>query len=167
MIGESIFTIPIYRCSPKKFQEEIELEKKRLHAYFTKGLPTDIRANYDASDLVEITMQTKWKCWQYNEIVGFIEIFILGDQIRGTKYYIKHKRIGKGIKNKNFEYMGKEFEMSTAFINSNEEIFNRLIKLLNGLTSQSTRLKNRFIDLSEIKRIGRYINWKKLIKESE
>ena len=162
---DSFFTIPIYRCNQVKFEEEIELEKKNLHEYFTRHLPLNIKDTYDASDLIESSIQRKWKCWQYNEIVGYIELYILGDQIRGTRYYIKHKKIGKSINNKVFEYLGKEFEMSTTYLESDEEIFNKLIKLLEELSSESTKLKNRFIDLSEIKRIGKYIKWKKLIKE--
>lgn len=167
MIGETIINIPIYRCSYENFQEEIKVAKERLLKSYSNEILREIEEDgYDVSKMVDRQIESKWKCWQYNEIVGFLAIHILGDQIRGTLYYIKHKRIAKGIKNKEFIYIGKGLEMPTTFMKTNKEIFQRLLEILGALPKKRNRLKNRYIDLSEFKKIGRFIDWKELIKES-
>lgn len=106
-----------------------------------------------------------WKCWEYNEVLGFIELYILGDQIRGTLYFVDSKKITKNIRNRKVVESGKLFELSTHNFSSSE-IFNFLVHELEQAQSNNKKLKNRYIDFSGIIKIGNYIDWQRLVKDN-
>jgi hypothetical protein len=119
--------------------------------------------NLDVSNLVERSLD--WKCWEYNEVIGFIELYILGNQIRGTLYFVDSKKIRKDIKNKKIVESGKLFELSVHNFTSSE-IFNYLLEELKQAQSNNNKLKNRYIDFSGILKIGNYVDWRGLIKNN-
>lgn len=161
--GKPFFIMPIYRCSSDDYYTELEEKREKLKDYFNSSLPINLRNTYDVNPLVEKSLN--WKCWQYNETIGFIELYILGEQIRGTLYIVDKKKIRKDIKDKKMVESGKLFELSTHNFKSNE-IFNLLMEELKRIQSEDLRLKNRYIDFSGILKIGSYVDWKELVKNN-
>ena len=53
----------------------------------------------------------QWAPWHYNNTIGWIRIFLLGDQIRGDYYFIDAKRISKSLRQKRYRYHLKAFEI--------------------------------------------------------
>ncbi|MEI6711876.1 MAG: hypothetical protein WCK88_07015 [bacterium] len=157
------FSIPIYRCSEKQYLKELEEERERLRKFFKSSLPETLKNTYDVGPLVERSLN--WKCWKYNEIIGFIELYILGSQIRGSLFFIESKRIRKDIKKKKIVYLGKVFESSIHNLYS-IDIFKLLMEELNRVQISNSKLKNRYVDVSGIMKIGPHVDWKELVKNN-
>lgn len=167
MKEKHIFNVPIYRCQIEKFKEEEKIERQKLYDYFYKCNRDLIEEDgYDINPMVNRSMVEKEKIWKYNEIVGFIDVFIWSKQIRGNLYYIQAKRVNRNAKNRTLKYYGKSFEIINIENKTSNEIFQKLINRLSNLTKESIMLKNRYIDISTIETLGLYINWKKLVEDS-
>lgn len=160
------FIIPIYRCTPDKYKQENDAERKKMYNDFLESFQGLQKKERLAEESVDKSMLRKWVSWKYNEIVGYIELYTFFDQIRGDYYFIENQRIRRGFKKNNFVYQGKLFEMYTVHMKTNEEIFEKLIIQLGAIKSERGRLKNKYIDLSELENLGSYIDWINLIKKN-
>lgn len=157
------FIIPVYRCSPEQYLDELEERRKKLTIFFTSDLPEELKNTYDVKPLVEKSLD--WKCWKYNEIIGYIELYILGDQIRGSLYFVDNKRVRKDIKSKKITKYGKIFELSTNYLNT-DDILKYLMYELGQIQLNNIKLKNRYIDFSGISKISKFVDWKGLVQNN-
>jgi hypothetical protein len=104
-----------------------------------------------------------WYAWKYNEIVGYLNLYILGSQFRADIWFISQKRINKGIIiKKKFKYLGKTLERALPRNKSSEQIFSFILEEL--LTLNKKREYRSFVfDLKTFKVAGQYINWVQLV----
>ncbi len=81
-----IFTIPVYVCS----EEEYEIKRDK---YFQSQLKRyKIARDIEAINLFEQAfIKNLWRFWKYNQIIGYIELFIWGKDIRGEFYFVNSK----------------------------------------------------------------------------
>lgn len=157
-IGEKmILTVPVYRCSEEKYQNESLEKRKNLEKHYNQFSANN--NNYWIQEIVDSTQNLNHRPWKYNEIVGFLEIFISGMQIRCESYFIKKSEIRKGIKNKTFRFNGKEFEISVKYSMSNATISDLLIEQFKNL-ELSKQFAKRYFDLEIINNVSSCINWK-------
>jgi len=76
-----IFDIPVYRLSEKDYQnEEDKFSLEIYNDVFLKNGRVDSQTSYE--DFKEKWMIPRDR-WRYNEIIGYIKLYILGSQIRG------------------------------------------------------------------------------------
>ena len=99
--------------------------------------------------------------WNYNEIIVYIRLHFLGNQIRGEYWAVRAKRQVRTRK-KLFTYITWKIAPEITIPNEadNEEVF-KLI--LDYLTRCSKELKGRYIDTSIFQNIGRHVDWKSLL----
>ena len=76
-----IFDIPVYRLSEKDYQKEEDKFSLEIHnEVFLKNGRVNSQTSYE-------DFKEKWMMpgdsWRYNEIIGYIKLYILGSQIRG------------------------------------------------------------------------------------
>ena len=161
------FQVPIYRCTFDKFRNETLNKIKKRKEYLEdrwkwqkespKMLSISRKAVFPA-----VERRAFEKPWKYNEIIGWIELYIWSGQIRGDLYYIKKiervKRFGK----KEYYYLSKTFEMNIFSNETSKQIFTRLLTTLNSHFNEI--FKNRYLDLDILKNAGKNINWKKLVQ---
>lgn len=152
-----IFSIPIYTCS------EEEYERKR-DVYFRKNLVKySVRNDKQSLNLFESAFyKYLWSPWKYNQVIGFIEIFVWGKDIRGELYFEESKRISIHSKKRRYELQGKAFEMGVYFVQQTDNIFKNLSAHLEYLKNEKP-YKGRYIDLNRFYEIGPYINWRALL----
>lgn len=151
------FEVPIYRCDPHKYEEE---ETMKRNKYFDQYYHEE---SISKSELSDIFMRIMWQPWEYNEVIGWIRLYIFGTQIRGEYYFITSKNIRQGLKNKRFEYYGKAFEYSIYDDMPNSEIHQGIIDDLEEQQNEKP-LKNRHLDLRAFNTIAKFIDWKSLVK---
>lgn len=161
------YDIPVYRLSSEKYYEELKAYKnkhlhdgrneddKKLKEQFYEKYP-EKKANFEEHIFKNFGGQ-----WEYNEIIGYIKLYSVGNQIRGEYFQIDKKRITKTRK-KVFEWKCDKLVPEISFYRSetNEEIFNNICKYLNDCEKE---LNNRYIDLDNFLKIGKYLDWKKLL----
>lgn len=166
---DHFFEIPIYRCAPEKYSEEMRNLKKEIrknNEHNRTALP------YQNNDKLEDDIFRIYHYpYAYNEIVGWIRLYILGNQIRGYTFFesspvfpfYNKKRITKGIRKKRFEEKGKLFELNINKNITTEQILSKLHNSLIEKVKDDPILSKRFVDINPLLKIGPFINWKELV----
>jgi hypothetical protein len=152
------FEIPIYRCNDSTHIEEMKILKNKYKKVDFKEIAPV--SNQNLKNHIENIVCYPWR---YNEIIGYICLYIMGNQIRGNYYFITSKRIGKGIRKKRFDNYGKAFEYSLTDNLSSDEIFKEIINQLKILNKFDKKFKKRYLDLDAFKTIGEFVDWKNLV----
>ena len=151
------YIIPIYSFSREEYDKKREIyfyKQKKKYVY---------SEDEDSLKLFEKAFnKILWTPWKYNQIVGFIELFIWSKDIRGEYYFVENKRISVHLKKKRFRLCGKAFELGIYFSISNEEIYNRIKEQLEMLRNERS-FKNRYIDLEKFYEVAPYIDWNCLL----
>ena len=104
-----------------------------------------------------------WYSWKYNEIIGYLNLYILGSQFRADVWMVKKCRHYAGITKKKFLYCGKAFEKQIPRGYTSSEIFKFMIDQLLYINSKD--YKRRHFDLRAFKAAGRFIDWNGLIEK--
>lgn len=102
--------------------------------------------------------------WNYNEIIGYIQLHFLGSQIRGEYWQVKGRRIQRSRK-KIFERRTFKLapELDIPYQASNLQIY-AIICLY--LTNCAKELKGRYIDTTIFEAIGPHIDWLALYRNA-
>lgn len=163
------FEIPIYRCAPEKHSAEMD----DLHEKTTRSFDNQeaILPDYDYSHLIQARFLRQHYLYEYNETIGWIRLYIFGTQIRGRYYFesdpknpeFYKKRIAKGIRKKRFIDCDKAFELSINRELKSDEIFRELVQELERLNKNESPFTKRYFDLQQLKNIGQFIEWRKLV----
>lgn len=96
------FEIPIYRCSRDKHTTEMEeLENKVVPKTMQEPYPQSYQNMKNHFD------KAMWYPWQYNEIIGYLNLYILGSQFRADEWFVTKQRINKGINKKSIYMQGR------------------------------------------------------------
>jgi len=155
------FDIPIYRCPVDKHTQELdEAKKKRLQSLIDLHGPEIIQSNsYEwASKDFDLRL---WYPWRYNEVIGWIRLYALGNQARGELWFTNAKRIRRDLKSKKIFYVGKAFERTIFKSQSSNEIFKTICDELVA-QKKETPIKGRYLDTKMFHRTGKFINWRQL-----
>ncbi len=158
--------IPIYRLSQDLYYDERDkfIEKEISDSRSSQYVAEFYRQNPNEEERDRERLRNKYGgAWNYNEIIGFIELHFVGTQIRGEYWLTKGKRIVRTRK-KVFEWKGHKLadEMEIPSNASNEKIFSIVQEYLNNCRKE---LKNRYIDTSCLEVLGPYLNWRSLMRE--
>ena len=130
------FEIPIYRTSKATFNLEIEnIIDKKINQYPTKQIGEHFE-NYKLLILNNYSYP-----WNYNEIVGYLNLYIFGNQLRIDFWYITNKRISRSIQKKRFINFRKTYEAKIDVGKSSIEIFNWILEQLEDLKNNKKSLR--------------------------
>lgn len=97
--------------------------------------------------------------WRFNQIVGWVRVYRLGDQLRGEYWSIKAKRFGLQVKKKRLTPQGKAFEIWPGDKETSEQIFHRMCQKLRAFEKE---LQGRVLDLESFEKLGRFVDWRQL-----
>ena len=151
------FEIPIYRCSPDQFVLETENEKVRSLSQIQ---------NQKVSNPENYAFAEQWfdnhvrYPWEFNEIVGYLRLYALGDQIRGDLWFMKAKRIRRGTKRKH-HWIGKAFELTCRPVESNEQIGKKVIARVMSVGLEAP-CEGRYIDIQCLTGAASALDWRML-----
>jgi hypothetical protein len=155
------FDVPIYRCTLDKHTKEMEIEKKELtkildNSGFTRDKIPESYSNLESHFDTNIGYS-----WKYNDIIGWVRLFVCGTQLRGDLWWISSSRIIRRGK-KQFRYFGKAFESQSIKGETSSEIFEILCICLKEL-SKERPIKGRYIDMELLLNLGPYVNWRRFM----
>src|SRR4030042_6250190 len=160
--------VPVYRLPEERYYEEMN---DYINRKMFPGPPEDDdmrKVFFSREHSQEIGFRDHLRdnfggAWIFNEIIGYIRLHFLGNQIRGEYWGVKNKRIVKTRK-KLFEYRTWKLvsEINVPGKADNEEIFKLIIEYLSKCSKE---LKGRYIDIRILNTIGRYIDWKALLAD--
>ena len=150
------FEVPIYRCSLKGHTKEMELQELKI----IESIPKQLYPQSHQAILNNFHV-SQWYTWKYNEIIGYLNLYILGGQFRADVYMVDKKRHNKGVTKKKYKYFGKTLERHIPRNKSSEEIFQFILDELMDLNKRD--YKRFYFDLRTLKVAGKFINWRELI----
>ncbi len=153
------FEIPIYRISQGDFDKKYSRDLKKRLEIFSKF-------KYDGiEDTVLHATQHFWETyggpWHYNQVIGWVRLYILGTQIRGELYWMAGKRFSRKTRNQ-IRLLGKAFEAHVFPNYSSEQILTRVEQELRRLQKEYHR-KGRTMDLECFQVLAASIDWRKLV----
>jgi len=153
------FELPVYRCSEAEHSTETESAKRRYLKKFDRPSVPQLH-----DDLVRLFYDLYGYPWRYNDVIGWIRLFVLGCQLRGDLWWNHTKRqVRRG--RKKFIFAGKAFELNVLNVNDSAEIERLLFERLHS-TNEDFVLKGRYIDISLLTNLSPYINWQSLIQSA-
>ncbi len=158
--------IPIYRCSVEKHTQELDEAKKKRLQYLIDLHGPKVKNSNSYEWIGNDFDRRSWYPWRYNEVIGWIRIYALGDQARGELWFTNAKRIRSDLKNKKIFYIGKAFEMAVFKSQSSKDIFNAICEEL-VLQEKVAPIKGRYLDKDMFYRIGKFINWRQIFGMEE
>jgi len=164
MLGECFFEIPIYRCAVHQHTDETDREREQ---YIKKALrygPQDenIRKQIRETAINHYNSEN-WYSWRYNEAIGCICLCRVGTQIGGELWWVRAKRIRRGLVRKRFYYtMRKLIDLSFCREDSSDKIYDTISHSLDEL-SKKRAFKKRYLDLQAFRTVGPFVNWRRLL----
>jgi hypothetical protein len=102
-------------------------------------------------------------CWEFNEIVGYIRLHILGNQVRGEYYATGKKRIVRS-RRKMFEFRTWKL-VTEGFIERPYGDAEVLSAVMDYVARCREALPRRHIDSSVLEAIAPHVRWSKLVSE--
>src|SRR5574341_807400 len=123
--SKPLFDIPIYRCSETEYGKEFsEIEHRYMQGFDSEGAPISY------AKIKKQFMETYWYPWKFNEIIGYIHLHVehsptVRVKIDGDLFYVKAKRIAKGVKSKILG-MGKIYEYFVYPSSTSRQIYEGL-----------------------------------------
>jgi hypothetical protein len=159
--------IPVYRIHKGKYYEERD-------AYIDKMMYGDTleeremrRAFYERNRDHEIFHKDRLEkqyggIWRFNEIVGYVRLHFVGMQVRGELFMVNAKRLVRTRK-KLFLYQTHKIavEWDIPLNATNDEIFKVIIQYIEDTRQE---LKARYVDSSLFELMGKFVDWKALLK---
>lgn len=150
------FDLPVYRVSEDQYYADLEkFADERVEA---AGGP-----DRDPDTVAQIREHAKVNFggpWQYNEIIGYIRLHFVGSQIRGEYFAPSSSRVVKTRKKVFWRQTHKLApEVSIPFTPTSEQIFDLIKEYVDDCQKE---LPRRFIDVSQLMRLGPFVDWKGL-----
>jgi len=157
------FEIAIYRISYEQFNKNYDIAIKH-HLQNFQELSCLSLDKIPESNLL-YTKQHFWETyggpWNYNQVIGWIRLFIFGSQIRGELWKMTGKNFTRKTRNQ-IQFMGKIFEIDCITGENSEQILKKLDNELDQI-QKGLGKKKRILDLQCFKNLASYIDWRKLV----
>lgn len=150
MLEPIFFEIPIYRCNRKQHSEQLIRKTDKIVAPYK-----DI--DEETYRLIKQHISYGWK---YNEIIGYLNLFILGNQLRIEQWCIDKQRVNGGIIKKKFKYKGDVSQAQIYYDMTSQEICALIKEELDSL--KRNEFKRYHVELSTFNLIAPYVDWKEL-----
>lgn len=134
MLGDTVFTIPIYLRSPE--QHRVLMEQKKTEYVGDGKLEKSLKSDYfDAFVFIP---------WKFSQIVGYIEIKREFSDLKAYGWFVK-KQPNYKSKDKTMEYRGKISDVS-KLNRENDQIKSDIREFIASVPSFSNLVKNRYLD---------------------
>lgn len=102
-------------------------------------------------------------CWEFNEIIGYIQLHFLGDQIRGEYFTVDAKKVVRTRK-KTLEYKTHKLaaEVDIESPHGTPEILTAIRRYIEGCKAE---LPYRLIDTENFDTLAPHVDWAALWRE--
>lgn len=161
-----LFSIPIYVRSLKEWHEDYLKKEKEYLDRMEKNweragaaMPSSDRSQH------QVWFNQSAQLWQYNEIIGFIEIRCHGGFLYGFLFKSPAKRYSPSLKNKRIE-LDLSFEPPSFRLkeNHNMNIQHLVSQIVKIICRQNKRLRRCFIDTEIVENILPILDGEKLLR---
>ena len=160
-VEKLLFEIPVYRTTRERHAQErtrsIEAEVSRV---WLSGVPRQ----GEAFERMRNRLADEIGAWRCGQIVGWIQVIALGEQLRGDYWWTVAKRMTVRSRGHRLDYWGKAFELYVPHHSSTEEIRGDLKAALIRIQKESP-FRRRYVDLQAFESISPFVNWRALFDD--
>jgi hypothetical protein len=159
-----VFDIPVYLCDKSSYDAKMDkaVEECLTDTFEARGLArtTDIEQLIRIRERARVNFGGRW---QYNQIVGWIRLFIEGGGVGGHLWWVNTNLLRRKMR-RTFEFRTASNALATWLPDDADSglIFKRTLEAVEGL-SKVPEFKGRYIDLSVFRRVGPFIDWRGLM----
>ena len=151
-----IFSLPIYSCTEKVFYNDYQ---KYLKRKASDAIRIYAEFNKTEDEAMKATERFYWKkrIWKYNQIIGYLQIFLLGNSLAFSRYLPEEKNIMRFSNKKKYVCKIPVLGMYVQLTGTNEKIANELLKTIKKIA----QMNKWIIDTSEFELFYKDINYLK------
>lgn len=160
-----IFDISIYRTTERRFNAQYDRD---LKAYFKRIWPDGAKDRLPKESVLGAE-QHFWETyggpWTFNQVVGWVRLYILGSQVRGELWFVRARKLVRRPRHRQIPMIGKAFELHTRSEESSKQIYQLVLTELKRFrkTFRGGRL---MLNLECLLNAGPHIDWHALIYEA-
>lgn len=163
------FSVPIYRLSEELYYEQRDIHlRAKMPRYNSLSVDEMLQTHFQGGSLnfePEASFQAQYGgAWEFNEIVGFVKLHFLGNQIRGEYWAVNSKKIVRTRK-KQYEYKTHKLAPEISIYDEDDSI-SIFQKILNYIEACREELNKRYIDASSLQSVGQCTDWRQLFNLS-
>jgi len=166
-VNVPIMTLPVYRLTREKYYKQLEhyVDQQIF------GGPSGVYRREYAKDNQEWVKnfsnhlhQKFGGSWEYNEIIGFIELHFCGTQIRG-EYFENNKIRQVRTRKKQFTYITHKLapEINIHYHATSQDVESIIDQYIENCRQE---LKVRYIDDSAFTNLKGYVDWISLLNKA-
>lgn len=167
---QHFFELPIYLESESAYYRRLneQVEQSAQHSWQRTNDP---RKDLDwhrriARSRYHLALQRYGGAWTYNQIVGFLGIYPLGDQLRGATWYSERKLVRRTTGRREIGLDAKAFELTVPPQQQSAEIFSALLQEVCELRKHKP-YKGRHLDIRALELGGPFLDWRRLMDISQ
>lgn len=153
------FEIAVYKSKKDVYNSEMERERQE---YLSKLMASRDEAPDSYAFAEKWFDEKNWCPWRYNQIIGWLRLYILRAQVRAEYFFIDAKRITRRMKHKRFLWCGTAFELHIDASSSSPTIYADVCKALERLREKHP-FKKGHIDLEAFYQLGPFVSWRELV----
>jgi hypothetical protein len=167
-MGETfIFDIPIYRVDEASYYTDRDSYVDECLHEHPELSRSEREVWYDANPELRIRdsdyhQRQYGGPWRFNDVIGYLRLYLNGYQVRGQLWYVDVKRISRNPRHKRLFCKNSSFGVPVDISpdSSNRDIFDHIMQYVDSVRP---RLKNRVMDVALFETVGPHIDWKSLI----
>ncbi|MEM0907031.1 MAG: hypothetical protein AAGJ94_06685 [Pseudomonadota bacterium] len=152
------FDLPVYRLNRHRYFAQLDHMLQRQYTSTRYGPSEEMKQWYKEHQF------DRFGCWQYNEIVAYIRLHFVGNQIRG-EYFSAEKKRSRLSRSKLFVFrdwkLAPEISLGEYSCLDNASIWAKIQEYIERCREELA--KGRVIDDEMLHRLGPNINWKALV----
>jgi hypothetical protein len=160
MLNDTYFEVLVYSCDQDAFVAKVTTDVDNYMA-----IVPDYGNGFWQQERDE-GIKRELKPIRYNELVGCLDIYAFGSQLRADYWFTDKKRVIAGARVKGtIRPCGKLIEKRYSHSNlSSPEIFADFRAALNAQVRRHSRLRNRYVDFGAFDRCGPLVDWRAVLK---
>lgn len=165
MCENFFFDIPVYRLSETDYDAEIENHIGQVMLGKEEGEWEFRKSFYKRNPIFRDRLQKQYGDWKFNEIIGYVRLYIEDNQVLGEYWRTDAKRIVRS-RRKLFNWSTYNIEPERGDLpldGTNQEIYETILSYLEAVR---VKLKGRVLDTSVFEAIGGYIDWHSFIRNT-
>ena len=161
-----LFDLPIYRLSEDDYYAQRDAHVDRImteNPLANTPIKPSEAVRLDPQDAAFVShLRHKYGGpWQFNEVVGYLRLPVLGSQVRAEHWLVCCKRVSKS-RTKIIELRSLKFVPETELPSrgANPDIFAAVLRHIDACEKH---LPRRFLDTSQLNLLGPHLDWRGLI----
>jgi hypothetical protein len=157
--------LPVYRLPEAPYSVWLSRQVAHLLAQTFLGVPAPTPVCVKGTKrVIEKQCNEKYGSWQFNEIVGYIRLRFVGQQVWG-EYYGSSNRMPKRSRNKVFTYKLNKLpaEKDIPVGATNSQIFRAVKQYVNDCAVELPKL---YLDDEWLDRVGPMMDWNAVMQAS-